>query len=359
MNSAIRSIFALAIFAGALPPQAQSATAVLQHGYDANVTSANLAEITLNTSNVNVNANTFGLLFSLSVDDKLYAQPLYVPQVAMPSLGTHNLLIVATMNDTVYAFDADAPGAALWSLNLASLFSTTAVPWGQFQINSPPNSNNLGILSTPVIDPATNILYVVACTLENSTMAYRLHAIDITTGSEPYGPGVLISGSYGNVTFNARYLTQRLSLALAGSPANQVVFGFGAMEQESNSIGNYVGWVMAYDKLTLRQTGAFATVSTGNGGGGVWQSGRPPAVDSTGDFYVFSGNGWGNGYDGVNDFSESVLKFDVSNGLKLVDWFTPSNWLWLDNHDHDLTSSGPMLIPDTSPQLLAGGGKEG
>lgn len=83
------------------------------------------------------------------------------------------------------------------------------------------------------------------------------------------------------------------------------------MEQEANSIGNYVGWVMAYNKTTLQQTGAFATVATGNGGEGVWQSGRPPAVDSNGDFYVFSSTGWGNGYDGVSDFSESVLKFDV------------------------------------------------
>jgi hypothetical protein len=104
-----------------------AAPAVLQHAYDANGTSANLAETTLNTSNVGV--NTFGLLFTLAVDDNLYAQPLYVPSVMIPSLGPHNLLIAATMSDTVYAFDADTAGAPLWSLNLASLFSTTALPW--------------------------------------------------------------------------------------------------------------------------------------------------------------------------------------------------------------------------------------
>ena len=88
---------------------------------------------------------------------------------------------------------------------------------------------NLGILSTPVIDPSTNVLYLVACTLENNTLAYRLHAVDITTGAEPYGPGVLITGSYGSATFAARYQTQRVSLVLSG---NQVVFGFGPVESE-------------------------------------------------------------------------------------------------------------------------------
>jgi IPT/TIG domain-containing protein len=133
------------------------------------------------------------------------------------------------------------------------------------------------------------------------------------------------------------------------------VFGFGAVELEY--AGGYVGWVMAYDKATLAQTGAFATVTTGNRGGGVWQSGRPPVVDSSGFVYVYVGNAYGNGYDGVQDFSESVLKLDPANGLKLVDWFTPGNWSTLDTYDADLTSSGPLLIPGTS--LIAGGGKTG
>lgn len=96
---------------------------------------------------------------------------------------------------------------------------------------------------------------------------------------------------------------------------------------------------MAYNKLTLQQSGSFATVTTGNRGGGVWQSGRPPVIDSSGYAYVFAGNGYGGGYDGVNDFSESVLKLDPANGLKLVDWFTPSDWSRLDAQDLDLSSS--------------------
>src|SRR5579863_714002 len=332
---------------------AQAAQPVLQRGYDAGVAGANLAETTLNTSNVS--PNTFGLVFKLPLDDSVFAQPLYVPNVAVPQHGTHNVVYVATMSDTLYAFDADAGGAPLWSVNFASRVGALPVPIARFVFQSNKNIvGNLGILSTPVIDPSTHILYLVACTLENSTLAYRLHAVDITSGAEPYGPGVLISGSYGGSTFDARYQLQRVSLVLSG---NHVVFGFSAVEQEY--AGGYVGWVMAYNKLTLQPSGVFATVIIGNRGGGVWQSGRPPVVDSSGYVYVFVGNGYGNGYDGVNDFSESALKLDPANALRLVDWFTPGNWSYLDNNDLDLSSSGPLLIPGTSPGVLAGGGKSG
>jgi Abnormal spindle-like microcephaly-assoc'd, ASPM-SPD-2-Hydin len=330
---------------------AQAAQSVLQRGYDAGVSGATLAEGTLNSSNVT--PDTFGLVFKLPLDDTVYAQPLYVPNVAIPQQGTHNVVYVATMSDTLYAFDADAGGTALWSVNFASIVGATPVPIANFTFSGNRNIvGNLGILSTPVIDPSTNIMYLIACTLENSTLAYRLHAVDITTGAEPYGPGVLISGSYGGSTFDARYQTQRVSLALSG---NHVVFGFAAVELEYP--GGYVGWVMAYNKLRLHQSGIFATVTTGSRGGGVWQSGRPPVVDNSGYVYVFVGNAYGGGYDGVNNFSESVLKLNPANGLKLVDWFTPGNWSTLDDQDLDLSSSGPFLIPGTS--LLAGGGKTG
>ncbi|MGA2190660.1 MAG: choice-of-anchor D domain-containing protein, partial [Steroidobacteraceae bacterium] len=350
MNAISKWALALAL-AWPMAVHAQSAVQpVLQRGYDANVSGANLTETTLNTSNVG--PNTFGLLFDLPVDERILAQPLYVPNVAIPNSGSHNVLYVATMNDTVYAFDADTGGAPLWSVNLASLFNTTAPLWANFSIApySPPG--HLGILSTPVIDLTTNTMYVVACTLENSTLAYRLHAINITTGAEPYGPGVLITGSYGGIMLGTPYLVQRMSLVLAG---NQVVFGFSGMQVEQPL--DYVGWVMAYDKLTLLQSGVFASVITGNLQGGVWQSGRPPAVDSSGYVYVFTGNTSTGGWNGVTDFSESALKLDPANGLTLVDWFTAGNWQFLDNRDLDLSSSGPLLIPGTS--LLAGGGKTG
>ena len=324
---------------------------VLQRGYHPNVSGATLNETTLKTSNVV--PGSFGLVFKLAVDDNIMAQPLYVPNVVIKGIS-HNVVYVATMRDTLYAFDADLGGAPLWQFNLAAFenaspFSLTnaAPPAGDHNL-----LGNLGILSTPAIDLSTNTLYAVACTLENSTLVYRLHAVDITTGTPRAGSGVVISGMYKTMTFNARFEWQRASLVLAG---NNVVFGFGALEPEGTA-HLYSGWVMAYDKSTLEQTGIFATETVGNGGGGVWQSGRPPAVDSSGHVYVFTGNGYtGIGYDGVNNFSESLLKLDPAHGLSLLDWFTPSNWSALDTSDADLSSAGPLLVPGTS--LLVGGGK--
>jgi Chitobiase/beta-hexosaminidase C-terminal domain len=325
---------------------------VLQRGYDANVSGATLTETTLTTSNVAPGG--FGLVFKLAVDDNVMAQPLYVPNVTINGTA-HNVVYVATMSDTLYAFDADVGGAPLWTRSLSAFENATPVPMAQFAFSGSQNViGNDGILSTPVIDLSTNTLYAVACTLENSAMVYRLHAVDITTGVPRTGSGVVISGTYSTMTFAARTQWQRLSLVLSG---NNVVFGFSAMESESTA-NLYSGWVMAYDKSSLAQTGIFATVTSGNGGAGVWQSGRPPAVDSSGNVYIFTGNGYnGTGYDGVHNFSESVLKLNPANGLSLVDWFTPSNWSQLDNGDADLSSAGPMLVPGTS--LLVGGGKAG
>src|SRR5579863_1322060 len=347
---------ALAVLSFLVLLQALSAYAqpppVLQRGYDANVSGATLNETTLSTSNVL--PGSFGLVFTVPVDDNIMAQPLYVPGVVI-NQATHNVLYVATMSDTLDAFDADAGGAPLWTLNLASLVTATPIPIAQFAYSgNKAIIGNLGILSTPVIDLSTNTLYAVASTLENNALVYRLHAIDITTGAPRPGPGVVISGNYGAVTFDARNQWQRTSLVLSG---NSVVFGFSALQLESTA-NPYSGWVMAYDKTTLGQTGVFATATTGSGGAGVWQSGRPPVVDSSGYVYLFTGNGYsGTGYDGVNNFSESVLKLNPANGLSLLDWCTPSNWSSLDTGDADLASAGPMLLPGTS--TLVGGGKAG
>ena len=349
--SALFASTALLAMGSAGLARAQSPQPVLQRGYNPSVTGANLTEIVLNVSNVN--SSTFGLLFTIPVDDFIYAQPLYVPNVAIANQGTHNVVYVATMSVTLYALDAES-GDQLWSLNLAALIpEATPIPVAKYVFNGNQNiTNNLGILSTPVIDPATNYLYVVTGTVENNAMVYRLWAVDIEDGSQPFGSTV-IEGSYKGVLFNARYQTQRVSLALAG---DQVVLGFGAVEAETDN-DFYAGWVMGYDKGTLMQSGAFATLTTAQGGG-VWQSGRPPAVGSGGYAFVYVGNAYTkNAYDGVHNFSESALKLNPATGMKLTDWFTPSNWISLDGGDQDLASSGPLIIPGTN--LLAGGGKAG
>lgn len=347
-TSATNDQFELAL---ASPPPA-TPTPAYQRGYDAALSGADLTETALTTSNVS--ASTFGLKFRLAVDDNVFAQPLFVPNVPVSGQGTHNVVYIATMNDSVYAFDADS-GAKLWSVNLASRVNAAPVPIANYAFSGNRNfTGNLGIASTPVIDPATMQMYVVAATQENGTIVYRLHALNITSGAEVItkGYGTVISAAYGGSTFEARYQTQRVSLVVVGS---NIVFGFAAVELEY--AGGYVGWIMSYDKSTLAQTGVFATVTTGNRGGGVWQSGRPPVVDASGYIYVSTGNAYGGGYDGTSDFSESVLKLDPSHGLVLVDWFTPANWKYLDTNDLDMSSSGPMLIPGTS--TLAVGGKDG
>src|SRR3984893_13993330 len=192
------SMIALALAHG---PDARAQPPVLQRGYDAGVSGATLSETTLTTSNVG--PTTFGLVFKLPVDDAIFAQPLYVPKVLINQTA-HNVLYVATMSDTLYAFDADA-GGTLWKLNLANLVGATPVPIAKFAFSGNRNIvGNLGILSTPVIDLSTNTMYVVACTLEdvtastpNGTMVYRLHAVDIASGATRPGSGVQISGSYG------------------------------------------------------------------------------------------------------------------------------------------------------------------
>jgi hypothetical protein len=331
---------------------ASAQSPVLQRGYDPGVSGATLSETALNTSNVL--PGHFGLVFKLAVDDNIMAQPLYVPHIKVNG-ASHDVLYVATMSDSLYAFDADSGGAPLWKTNLATSVGATPVPMAQFAFFGNKNIvGNLGILSTPVIDLSSNTLYAVAGTVENSTLVYRLHALDITSGALRTGSGVVIAGVYGTMTFDARTQLQRPSLVLAG---NNVVIGFGAIEDESTA-NLYSGWVVAYDKTTLAQSGTFATITRGSGGGGVWQSGRPPVVDASGYVYVLSGNGYGGtGYDGIHNFSESVLKLDPSHGLALLDWFTPSNWSTLDENDGDLTSSGPMLVPGAN--LIVGGGKSG
>src|SRR5712664_192188 len=110
-------------------PNADAEPTVLQRGYDAGLSGATLSETTLNTSNVA--PSTFGLVFKLPVDDNIMAQPLYVPAVVINGIS-HNVVYIATMSDTLYAFDADVGGAALWTRNLAAFENATPVPIAQF-----------------------------------------------------------------------------------------------------------------------------------------------------------------------------------------------------------------------------------
>ena len=327
---------------------------VLTNRYDSPRTGANLSETKLTTANVNV--GRFAKLYSLPVDGAVYAQPLYVKGVTIGT-SVRNVLYVATMNDKVYAFDADSPSTApLWQRDFTSPPAVTPVPITDIVAPDRNIVGNVGIQGTPVIDLAGQTLYLVARTKESSQYVQRFHAMSITTGQERAGspvtitgsvPGKALDGTGSVVTFDPKVHVQRAGLALTNGV---VLVAWAAHEDVTPSHG----WLMGFDASSLAPVSVFA-VTPDAYLGGIWQGGRAPAIDGAGNVYVATGNGK---WDGVRNFGNSVLKFAVSrSGLTLLDYFTPANEADLTAADDDLSGSGFTLLPGTD--LLLGGGKEG
>jgi hypothetical protein len=312
-------------------------------------TSANLEETQLTPSNVH--PGNFGKLGSFSVDGQVYAQPLYVSNLALPDGSKHNVLFLATMHNTVYAYDADSvSGAApLWSVNLGP-----SLPPSLWNSSYTDISPEVGILGTGVIDLQAGVLYVVAETLQNDTAVFTLHALNVLDGSETKnGPVVIqagVSGSGagsvgGQLVFSPIQHLQRPGLLLSN---NTVYVAFGSHMDQSP----WHGWVISYNASDLAvQQGVLLTTPNGEGGA-VWQSGRGLATDDAGSIYTMTGNG---DYDGSTNFGESFLKLSGA-GASLSDWFTPANWQSLSDSDSDL-STGVAVIPGT--HVLVGGDKFG
>jgi uncharacterized protein (TIGR03437 family) len=312
---------------------------ILTGGYDLGRTNADLGETILSPSTVQ--PSTFGKLFSLPVDGQIAAQPLYEQSVPIQGKGVHNVVFVETQHNSVYAFDADTPAVPLWTVNLGPSVDTSDYNWaadGPYQDITP----EVGILGTPVIDPATGTLYVVAGTVENSIYYYRLHALDTSSGAERFGGPTVIAAN----GFEPLQHIQRPALLLLNGVV-YVTFG-------SHGDGSpWHGWMMGYSASNVqKQTAAFNVTPTGEGGA-IWQSGRGPAVDSQGNIYLVTSNG---DSDNVTNFSDSVLRLDPDS-LAVKDWFAPSNQQALNDDDDDLGSSGVLLVPGTS--LMITGGKQG
>jgi len=333
---------------------------VLTANYDNNRTNANLSEGLLNTNNVN--PTQFGKLYAFPVDGQVYAQPLYVHSLNMPVNGapaTLNVLYVATMHNSVYAFDADAANgtAPLWHVNLggtvdpATFYPPTTVPYTDIL-------HEVGILSTPVIDRTGNTIYVVNETLAGGSAAFFLHALDLSTGSEKLNGPVQIQatvvgsgwGGLGDAVNGQLPLLpeghiQRPGLLLANG---SIYAGFG-------SHGDYApwhGWIVAYNAADLQQqTGVFNTTPSA-AGAAIWQGGRGLAADPDGGVYCSTGNG---NYDGVMSWGETVLRLTPT--LSIADWFTPAEYATWTDDDLDFGSNGPILVPGTN--LLIAGGKAG
>jgi uncharacterized protein (TIGR03437 family) len=338
-------LFAVAVFH---PAYAQD---VLTGGYDAARTNADLNETSLTPGTVN--PAQFGRLFLLPADGQIYAQPLYQRNVTIAGQGVHNVVFIATAHNSVYAYDADTAVTPLWTVNLGPSVPSSAydAAEGHYTDISP----EIGIIGTPVIDPSTGVLYVVAATVENGTYYYRLHALDTGSGAERFGAPVVIKarvGGYGIdnvkgiVSFNALQEIQRPALLLL----NGVVYvAFGSHGDGSP----WHGWIMGYSAANVQLQTAVLNTTPNGWGGSVWNSGRGLSADSQGNIYAVTGNG---DSDEVTDYGDNVLRLNSGN-LTVSDWFAPSDVQSLDEDDNDLGASGSVLVPGTN--LLITGGKQG
>jgi hypothetical protein len=332
-----------------------SQTDVLTNRYDGSSTGTNNFERLLSASNVN--SRDFGKLYSYYVDGAVYAQPLYVHQVAIPKVGPRDVLFVATMNDKVYAFDATKDVPPLWIRD----FTNEAAGITPVPISDITNSNDLnivgnaGIEGTPVIDAATAFMYLVVRTKEEGRYVQRLHKLDIRNGKDQVAPTVIearVPGTAkdsrdGFVYFDPKGGNQRPALALA---RGNVIVAWASHED----IQPYHGWIMSFDSKSLKNVAALCTTPDSTDGG-VWQSGRGPAIDESGAIYFEVGNG---GWDGEHDFGNSVIKIRSDNArLWVEDYYTPHDYTHQNETDADLGSSGPILISDRG--LLLCGNKQG
>ncbi|HET6881661.1 MAG TPA: DUF4214 domain-containing protein [Pirellulales bacterium] len=373
---------------------------VLNYRYDQSGTGVNSQETALTLQNVN--ANDFGKLASTPVDGQIYGEPLYVSGVNVGG-AIHNVVYVATEHDSVYAIDSNS-GAVLWHDSLLGP-GVTSVPWqdtgSSTEGPSPAIQPELGITATPVIDPNTNSIYVLANTKEvradGTHYLYKLHALNLQTGAENLGGPLTIADTIsdlatytyvsgpsvngtgtgsvnGKLTFNALRELDRVALTEVDG---NIFMAFGSHPDVEPAHG----WVLAVNARTMSLWGAMCLTPNGDLGD-VWQDGNAVTVDAQGNMYVVSGNGTFDstlnsaGFPVNGDYGDSIVKFtfDPSSspthqnvngyGLKVVDYFTPSNEQFLDDQDLDLGSGGIVLLPASAgtaatPDMLIQGGKQG
>lgn len=341
----------LALLSGGVRAQVNVLT---QHNDNAR-TGVNLHETALNTHTVS--AATFGKLFERKVDGQMYAQPLIAANISFPNGRAHNVVFCETEHNSVYAFDADDPKASapLWHVNLGPSMPYTDI----YKTQWTDMNEEIGITSTPVIDPRRGVIYVEAKSKENGKYYHRLHALSLTTGQEKPGspvtltatvPGKGIDAVNGKITFDALHEHQRPGLLLA----NDVVYiGFGAHAD----VQPFHGWILGYDARTLKQVCVFNASPNGSEGS-FWQAGQGLLADAAGNIYGSTGNGDLDAFSGGKNYGNCLVKLTpTGNGLRVTDWFAPFNWADLNQGDVDLGSCGPTLVPGMD--LIVFGSKEG
>jgi hypothetical protein len=352
---------------GGVTPVTPVATDMATFKFDQGRTGQNPNESTLTLANVN--SASFGLLRSLAVDGKVDAQPLYLSKLAIGA-SSHNVVYVATENDSVYAFDADS-GASLWHASMLAAGETTSDTHGCGQVTP-----TIGVTSTPVIDRtagAHGVMYVVSMSMDSSASYHqRLHALDVTTGAELFGGPKEITATYpataggAATTFAPGQYEERAALLLA----NGAIYTTWTSHCDNSM---YYGWIISYDEKTLAQKGVL-NVAPNSGGVGpsIWMAGSGPGADAAGNIYLLTANGVfettldANGFPNQMDFANSFLKLTAGiQTLTVADYFTMSNEVSESTADLDLASGGEMLLPDltdaanTVRHLVVGAGKDG
>jgi hypothetical protein len=327
---------------------------VLTYHYDALRTGWNQNETDLTPANVA--SASFGKLTTLKVDGNVFAEPLLVSKFQMPDGTKHDVLLIATGHNSIYAYDARTY-ALLWKVNLGASQSTADVGCGDVH-------PEYGISSTPVIvrsGPNAATVYVVAAT-EPAKLSFhtQLHALDLGTGADitppvEIAPSAPLSGG-GTIGFDPQNQWNRASLAYS---KGSVYVGIGShCDHNASAIS---GWMLQYDGASLNLQNAFNTIEASQGYelSSIWMTGFAPAVGAKGDLFLVTGNGAFSQKPAPRDYGESVLKLTSDLGVKST--FTPASWQQLNNGDVDFGSGGVMLLPvvdgQTAPPMAVAMGK--
>jgi hypothetical protein len=340
---------------------------VTTYHYDNYRTGWNAGEMSLTPDTVQgigTNGKTFQMTNFVAVDQQVDAQPLVMTNQTIAGQGTHNVVYVATENNSIYAIDADS-GAILLHQNFGPAVPIAALP-GKCRNNS----SVVGINSTPVIDVASSTMYVIVYNYAGlKTPTYYLHALDLSSLTDLMTPVVVTaSGKLSNgstYAFNPSVSRQRVALLLANG---NVYAGFGSFCDLDASATR--GWVLGWDSGTLKPLASneldntLATDPNAYFLSSVWMSGYGIASGGPhGDIYFVTGNTDYSGTvtDGVDNIAESVVQ--MSSDLSTVEtMFTPSDASQLDEHDIDFGAGGALLIPPQTGQasnLLVAAGKNG
>jgi Ricin-type beta-trefoil lectin domain-like len=359
-----------ALFALLLPLSAGFAqTNVLTFHNDNARTGQNLTETRLTTSNVR--STSFGKLFTVSLDGKVDAQPLYVAEVNLGSQGVHSVIFAATEHDSVYALDAQT-GHIYWHISTLKSGETTSDTRSCSQITP-----EIGITATPVIDLSAGphgTIYLVSMSKDSSSHYYqRLHALDITTGAEEFGGPVNVAASYpgtgdnssnGSVVFDPKQYKSRPGLLLVNGT---VYTGWGSHCDDRP----YTGWLIGYNESNLQQNSVFNLAPNGNEAA-LWGAGGGVAADTSGNIFVQVANGTfdttlnSSGFPSGGDYGNAFVKLVRSgSALKATDYWTMDNSVTESSEDEDLGSGGLILLPDLTDasgntrHLGTGAGKDG